>query len=98
MDYFIRNQYESADRNSLDKEMREWASQKLHHVYVDVSHMHDFINYIKAKAAELNAKYPRVQKKLDVHAWEGQKEVMNIRISECLQYVAYKVKTRWTPF
>ncbi len=97
MGYLIKNQYESADRNHLDRDIREWAAKDLHHLYVDDDYLDYVISDIKSKAAELNAKYPRVQKKLAVDTWNGHKDAVNIRISKCLQYVAYKVVKIYHP-
>jgi hypothetical protein len=98
MDYFIRSQYVNGDRNMLDKEIREWAETKLHHLYVKDEYLNAVLQDIKNKVTELNAKYPRVQKKLEMSTWSGNKDVVNIRISEVLQYVAYVVEKVYSPF
>jgi len=95
--YFIRKQYESSDRNQLDKEIREYAEANLTHLFVNGEYMDMLRIDLEKKVAELNSKYPRVSKKLGVSLSTTQNEIY-IRFSECLQYVAYVIKDEYKPF
>lgn len=96
--YFIRKQYESSDRNQLDKEIREYAAEKLTHIYVNGEYIDMLRLELEKKVAELNAKYARVSKKLDVSIRTSQKDTIYISFSECLQYVAYAIEDQYNPF
>lgn len=96
--YFIRKQYESSDRNQLDKEIRAYAAEKLTHIYVDGAYIDHLRIDLEAKVAELNAKYARVSKKLEVSLRTSEKDTIYISFSECLQYVAYAINDEYKPF
>jgi tRNA(Phe) wybutosine-synthesizing methylase Tyw3 len=98
MDFFVRKQYETADRNKLDAEIREYAAKKMEHLYVKDEYVDVLVKELKNKVSELNAKYSRVSKKLDVGLRKSEKDVIYISFSECLSYVAYRVKNVYSPF
>ena len=96
--YFIRKQYESSDRNQLDKEIRLYAAEKLTHILVNGEYIDMLRLELEKKVAELNAKYARVSKKLDVSIRIKEKGTIYISFSECLQYVAYAIEDEYKPF
>lgn len=96
--YFIRKQYESSDRNQLDKEIREYAEANLTHLFVNGAYIDMLRLDLEEKVAELNAKYPRVSKKLEVSIRDTKMDLVYISFSYVLQYVAYAIKDEYHPF
>lgn len=96
--YFIRKQYESTDRNQLDKEIREYAEANLTHLFVNGEYIDMLRLDLEKKVAELNAKYPRVSKKLEVSIRDTKMDSVYISFSYVLQYVAYVIKDEYKPF
>lgn len=97
MTYFIKKNQELSDRNKLDTEIAAHMKQYDHMLCVSKERFESLIVNIKAVANALNAKYPRIQKKISINIREEQNHIY-IHISDQLSYIAYKVSHIQLPF
>lgn len=99
MDYFIKKQYETQDRNKLDKEIREWADKNINQIIVPDNLSEAFMKQLGLKVNELNAKHANVKKKLllSIRSRNSENQI-NISFSECLQYAGYAILNKYIPF
>lgn len=95
--YFIKKNQELSDRNKLDTEIAAYMKGYDHVLCTSQEQFDHLLNEIKTKIKELNAKYPRIQKKLDIRIRKEQNHVY-IWISDQLSYIAYKVSHIYSPF
>ena len=94
MDYFIMKHHELSDRNQLDKAIREWAGQRLHHLYVSADHMYPLSVEVKRQVEIFNAAFPYVKNKIEFDVIENG-DTSYLYFSPCLRYVAFGVVQKY---
>lgn len=97
MTYFIKKRHEHSDRNKLDREIADHMKQYQHMLITSDEMFDHFIKTLKQKVKELNAAYPRIQKKIEVSISTNDGTTY-IWISDQLSYDAYKATHIYSPF